>query len=44
MAEGDVFAIIGRMTEPAWREAEEVLPTFAEDTDDDDDDLDFEMF
>ena len=42
--EGDVFAIIGRMTEPVWREAEEMLPTYVEEGDDDDDDLDFEMF
>lgn len=42
--EGDVFAIIGRMTEPVWREAEEMLPTFVEEAEDDDDDLDFEMF
>ena len=42
--DGDVFALIGRLTEPAWRDPEEMLPTFEEVDDDDDDELDFEMF
>ena len=42
--DGDVFALIGRLTEPAWRDPEEMLPTFEEADDDDDDELDFEMF
>ncbi len=45
--EGEIFALIGRLVEPQWRDPEEMIPTFdsAEDDDDDDgDDLDFEMF
>lgn len=42
--EGEIFALIGRPAEPAWRDAEEMIPTFEESDDDDDGDLDFEMF
>ncbi|MEM9074134.1 MAG: hypothetical protein AAGE52_36920 [Myxococcota bacterium] len=42
--DGEVFALIGRMTEPKWHDPEEMVPTFEGGDDDDDDDLDFEMF
>ncbi|MEM1417663.1 MAG: hypothetical protein AAGH15_22385 [Myxococcota bacterium] len=40
---GELFALVGRIVEPVWREAEERIPTFIEDPGDDGD-LDFEMF
>lgn len=43
--DGEVFAIIGRLVEPQWRDPEEMIATFdSDDDDDDDDELDFEMF
>lgn len=42
--EGELFALIGRPSEVAWRDAEEMISTFEDSDDDDDGDLDFEMF
>ena len=41
---GELYALVGRVVEPVWREAEERIPAFIEDDPDDDGDLDFEMF
>ncbi|MBX3250199.1 MAG: hypothetical protein KF901_23675 [Myxococcales bacterium] len=41
---GDAFALVGYLTDPAWRDPEERIPTFEADDGDDDGDLDFEMF
>ncbi len=44
-ADGDLFALVGRPTEPAWNDPQEVVPAFVGlDEEEDDDDLDFEMF
>ncbi len=42
--EGEIFALIGRMTEPAWKDAEEMIAIVEETDEEVDDDLDFEMF
>ncbi len=42
--DGELFALVGRIVEPLWREAEERIPTVLEEDDDDHGDLDFEMF
>ncbi len=42
--EGEVFALIGGLTEPAWLDAAEVIVADPADDEDDVDDLDFEMF
>ncbi|MEO0323094.1 MAG: hypothetical protein AAF447_09060 [Myxococcota bacterium] len=42
--QGELFALVGRIVEPIWREAEERIPSVLEDDGDDDGDLDFEMF
>ncbi len=41
--DGDVFALVGRPTEPTWQDVKAVLPVIDEGIDDDDE-LDFEMF
>lgn len=41
---GDAFVLVGNLTDPVWRDAEERIPTFEADDEDDDSDLDFEMF
>jgi hypothetical protein len=41
---GELFALVGDVADPAWRDAEERIPTFEADDEEDDGDLDFEMF
>ncbi len=42
--EGDLFALVGRPTEPIWHDPQETLSPYGELEDEDADDLDFEMF
>jgi hypothetical protein len=41
---GELFAMVGDVADPAWRDPEERIPTFEADDEEEDGDLDFEMF